>query len=281
MARSPEGESVITRAVRILGAFGPEATVLGLSEVSRRARLPLTTTARLVDEMERHGLLDRDEHRRVRVGTRMWELAERASPVRGLRDTARSHLEDLHAVVGHSVQLGVLEGGEALFVERLLAHASVVSVTKIAGRLPLNASSVGLVLLAHAPRDLREHLLRGGLAAYTPRTLSHERALRSELAEVRRRGFAFCPGHIHPEATGIAVPVRQQGRVVAAMGLVVPNDDAAWELHRPLVLAGLALSRELGRERTGPAPGRGADRSRPTGIRDPGRSEPRGAKAFR
>ncbi|GHC79347.1 IclR family transcriptional regulator [Nocardiopsis terrae] len=245
MAEPSGGESVITRAVRILDAFGPETTVLSLSEVSRRARLPLATTARLVKEMTRHGLLDRDEHRRVLIGTRMWELAERASPVKDLREAALQHMGDLHAVVGHSTQLGVLEGEEVLFVERLTAPGSVVNVTKIAGRLPLNASSAGLVLLAHAPDGLRERVLRGPLRSYTPHTLDREAALRAELAEVRRRGFAFCPGHIHPEATGVAVPVYRGRRVVAALGLVVPNDEEAWAFSRPLVLAGLALGRAL------------------------------------
>jgi DNA-binding IclR family transcriptional regulator len=246
MARSPDGESVITRAVRILDAFGPESTVLSLSELGRRARLPLATTARLVKEMTRHGLLDRDEHRQVLIGTRMWELAERASPVRDLRETALPYMGDLHAVVGHSTQLGVLDGGEVLFVERLTAPGSVVNVTRIAGRLPLHASSAGLVLLAHAPDGLRERVLAARPAAYTRHTLAEGQALRTELAGIRRRGFAFCPGHIHPDATGIAVPVRRGGRVVAAMGLVVPNDDDAWTFSRPLVLAGLALSRALG-----------------------------------
>ncbi|WP_150253117.1 IclR family transcriptional regulator [Nocardiopsis deserti] len=245
MARSPDGESVITRAVRILDAFGPESTVLTLSEVSRRARLPLATTARLVKEMTRHGLLDRDEQRQVLIGTRMWELAERASPVKDLREAALQYMGDLHSVVGHSNQLGVMEGDEVLFVERLTAPGSVVNVTRIAGRLPLHASSAGLVLLAHAPGQRQERVLEGPLAAYTPHTLVDGRALRAEMAEVRRRGFAFCPGHIHTDATGIAVPVRQDGRVVAALGLVVPNDEAAWTFSRPLVLAGLALGRVL------------------------------------
>jgi DNA-binding IclR family transcriptional regulator len=231
--------------VRILDAFGPEAPVLTVGEISRRAVLPQATTARLVKEMTRHGLLTRDQQRRVRIGTRMWELAERASPMQVLREAALQYMGDLHAVVGHSTQLGVLDAGEVLFVERLTAPESVVNITRIGGRLPLHASSAGLVLLTHAPAEVQEKIIQGPLPALTPRTIADERALRAELAEVRRRGFAFCPGHIHPDATGIAVPVRQNGRVVAALGLVVPNDGAAWSLHRHLQLTGLALSRAL------------------------------------
>ncbi|WP_106400954.1 IclR family transcriptional regulator [Actinocorallia populi] len=245
MARSPSGESVLTRVVRIFAAFGHDSPVLTVSEISRRAALPQATTARLVKELVEHGLLARDEQRRVRIGNRMWELAERASPLRGLREVALQYMGDLHSIVGHSTQLGVLDGTEALFVERLTAPEAVVNVTRVGGRLPLHASSAGLVLLTHAPAELRERILRGPLPGFTPNTITDPRALRAELAEVRRRGFAFCPGHIHPDATGLAVPVRAHGRVVAALGLVVPNDDTAWPLNRHLQLTGLALSRAL------------------------------------
>ncbi|GAA3194451.1 IclR family transcriptional regulator [Actinocorallia longicatena] len=245
MARSPSGESVLTRAVRIFEAFGPDRSVLSLSELSRRADLPLATTARLVDELTRHGLLSRDELRRVCVGTRMWELAERASPVLGLRQAALQSMHDLQAVVGHSTQLGILDSDQVLFVERLAVPGSTPNVTRTAGRLPLHASASGLVLLAHAPADIRDRVVQGPLPGFTEATLREEHALRRALAEVRDRGFAFCPGHIHPDATGIAVPVRTRGRVVAALGLVVPNDDVAWSLIRPLQVAGLHLSRAL------------------------------------
>ncbi|GLY75288.1 IclR family transcriptional regulator domain-containing protein [Actinoallomurus iriomotensis] len=65
----------------------------------------------------------------------------------------------------------MLEGREALFVERLSVPGSVVNITRIAGRLPLHASSAGLVLLAWAAAELREQILAGPLERYTPHTL--------------------------------------------------------------------------------------------------------------
>lgn len=230
MARSPSGESVLERAVRIFEAFRPGDTALRVADIARRADLAPATASRMVAELVAHGLLARDEDRRVRVGVRMWELALRASPTLGLRDAAMPFLEDLHAVVGHHVQLGVLAGNgtggdEVLFVERLSAPGAVINYTRIAGRLPLHASSSGLVLLAHGPRELQEKVLAGPLPGYTEHTITTPARLRATLADVRRDGYAFCPGHIHPDALGVAVPVRAaDGRVVAAVAAIVPND---------------------------------------------------------
>lgn len=247
MARSAAGESVLSRAVRVLEAFGPDSPVLGVSELARRAGLPLATASRLVAELVRHGLLEREPDRRVRVGLRMWELASRASPALDLREAAMPYMEDLHAVVRQHTQLGVLEDRQVLFLERLTARGSVVNFTRIAGRLPLHVSSAGLVLLAHAPAELQESVLAGPLEAYTPATVTDPAALRRLLAQVRRDGAVVAPGYVHPDATGLAVPVRgRSGTVQAALSVVVPNDASARSCLPLLRYAARGLSRSLG-----------------------------------
>lgn len=218
-------ETVLARAVRILEAFDRDAPALRVSDIARRTGLHVATVSRLVEEMHRHGLVARGPDRRVRIGVRMWELATRTSPVLRLREAAMPFLEDLHDIVGHHAQLGVLEGREVLFVERLSAPGSVVNVTHIAGRLPLHASSSGLVLLAWADRDLQGAVVTGPLARLTPHTPHAPDRLRALLAGIRRDGYAYCPGYIDERATGIAAPVRDdRGRVIAALGVVIPND---------------------------------------------------------
>jgi DNA-binding IclR family transcriptional regulator len=164
-------------------------------------------------------------------------------------------LEDVHAVVGHHVQLGVLEGGQVLFLERLSAPGAVVNYTRIAGRLALHASSSGVVLLAHAPRELQERVLAGRLERYTPHTVTDPARLRALLAEVRRTGAAVLAGHVHEEAAGVAVPVRDaRDDVVAAVSVIVPNDGTA-HLRVPLLQAAArGIGRTLG-SAAGPVPG--------------------------
>lgn len=242
--RTATGESIIARAVRIFAAFTPDEPALTVSEIARRAGLHVATASRLIAELTAHGLLEREPDRRVRIGVRMWELAARASPTRSLREAALPYLEDVHAVVGHHAQLGVLDGDEVLFLERLSARDAVINYTRIAGRLPLHISSSGHVLLAHSPSELRERILARPMRRYTGHTLTTPDQLRAALADVRRHGYALVAGHVHEEATGIAVPVRDGlGEVVAALSAIVPNDGRA-RSHVPVLLA---AARGLGR----------------------------------
>ncbi len=246
MARSASGESVLQRVVRILESFGPDTPTLTVSMISRRTGLPLATASRLVTDLIAHGLLAREPGGGVRVGVRLWELAQRASPTLPLREVAMPFMQDLHGVVGHSVQLGVLDGDQVLFVERLAAPQAVVNFTRIAGRLSLHASSSGLVLLAHAPNELQERVLSAPLPSYTPHTITTARRLRGTLAEVRRQQFALCRGHIHPDACGIATPIRnQENQVIAALSVIVPNDSRAREPLPALLAAARGISGTL------------------------------------
>lgn len=246
MARTATGESSLARAVRVLEAFTPDEPELSVSEIARRAALPVATASRLVGQLTEHGLLDPGPDRRVRIGMRMWELAARASPTRSLRDAAMPFLEDLHAVVGHHAQLAVLDGEDVLFLERLSARDAVINYSRIAGRLPLHISSSGVVLMAYGAPELLARVLSRPLERYTAATITSPERLRATLDQVRRHGYALLAGHVHEDATGIAVPIRDGlGEVVAALSVIVPNDERAVAAVPVLLAAARGVSRSL------------------------------------
>lgn len=227
MARDSGGRSVLSRIMQLLGAFGVDAVYLSVSQLSLRSGLPLATTHRLVAELEEYGLLERERDKTYRLGVRLWEIACRTPGALGLREIATPHLRRVQAVVRQHTQLGILEGHEVLFLERLSEQDAVVNVTLIGGRLPLHASSSGLVLLAHASPEFQEEIISSDLFGYTEHTVRDAAALRRLLQQVRQEGFAVGNGFIHPEARGIAVPVLgANDTVVAGLSVVVPNDDA-------------------------------------------------------
>lgn len=225
MANSHTGDSVIDRLVRVLATFDAEHTEQSASDIARRAGLPASTGHRLVADLVASGLLERDEAGRARVGMRLWELATRGSLALGLRQAARPAMERVQSRIRQHTQLGVLDGGHVLFLERLSHPEAGANIARIAGRLPLHASSSGLVLLAAARPEVTEQILAAPLEGLAPETITDPGALRRKLAEVRRLGYANAPGSIEAVSTGIAVPVRDRGAVVAALGVVLPRGD--------------------------------------------------------
>lgn len=227
MANSASGDSVTERLIRVLETFNPARTVQTAAEIGRRSGLPASSAHRIVGELVDAGLLERDGDRRIRIGMRLWELATRSSPALRLREVALPAMERVQSSVQQHTQLAILEQDEALFLERLSAPGSGANITRIAGRLPLHASSSGLVLLAFGDHDLQERVLAGPLVRLAPETITDAAALRRRLAEVRNLGHVVARGSVETVSTGIAVPIRdRRGAVVAALSVILPRDAA-------------------------------------------------------
>ena len=229
------GETVTGRVLGVLEAFTAERPELRLSQISRRTGLPLTTTHRLVGELTRWGALERDDGGNYRIGLRLWEAASLAPRSVGLREAALPFLQDLYEATHQNVQLAVLDGVDAVYIERISGRDAVHVITRPGGRLPLHATGVGLVLLAYAPDDVLERVLGRPLRRYTRRTITDPARLRRELAEVRRTGVAISRRQIELISTSVAAPVRAGTQVVAALSVVVPSDDA--RTYTPAVVA--------------------------------------------
>ncbi|MFB9909476.1 IclR family transcriptional regulator [Allokutzneria oryzae] len=240
--------SVSARLLSVLEAFGPGSTRLTLSDLSRRTGLPLTTTHRLVGELTTWGALERDADGRYQIGLRLWEIGALAPRGHGLRETAMPFLEDLYEATHQNVQLAVLDGHEAVFLERLSGREAVHVFTRVGGRLPVHATGVGLVLLAHAPKAVQEEVIAGPLKRFTEKTIPNGPALRRVLADVRRQGFAISNGQIELVALSVAAPVHgPDDSVIAAISLVVPSEDSdAYALLTAVRAAARGISRALG-----------------------------------
>lgn len=244
MARRSAGQSALTRVVRVLEAFEPETPVLTASELARRAGLAAPTTYRIVGELVEMGLLERDAQG-VRIGVRLWEIAASAPRASELREAARPFMEDVHATTRQHTHLAVPDARDAVFVERISERDAVINLSKVGSRMPLHASSSGLVLLAYADRDLQEAVLTAPMQRFTDHTPVDPKQTRSLLASIRQSGYVVCDGFVHPDAMGIAVPVRgAHGDVVAALSVVIPSTEAQPMIHVPVLRA---AARGIGR----------------------------------
>ncbi|WP_460801972.1 IclR family transcriptional regulator [Microbacterium sp. GXF6406] len=235
---SQPGQSVTGRVLMILELFERSLAARSLSEISTETGLPLSTTHRLVGELESWGALQRDANGRYQIGLRLWELGQHAG--RQVREIARPLLQDLFTLTQETVHIAVRERAEALYIDRVYGTRRVPQASRVGGRLPLHATAVGKVLLAFEEPWVREAIISRPLESRTPLTHVDPDALRAELAVVRTRSFATTVDETRIGATSIAVPVFQNGLVGAALGLVTTTDAAtSIERHLP-ALRGIA-----------------------------------------
>ncbi len=249
---SSAGRSVTARALAVLGAFDSTAPRLTLSEIAERSGTPLSTAHRLLGELTGWGALHRRPDGRYEIGRRLWDLGLLAPVQLELRQVAAPFLLDVHTATRDTVHLAVREGRSALYVERVSGRESVPVVSQVGSRLPLHATGVGKVLLAAAPDDVVEAVLRAPTRE-TRHTVVNAGRLRREIAEVRRRGYARTAEEMSLGTLSVAVPVRVERSagpavVAAALGIVVPSHRRdLLRLVPVLEVAARGIGRELSR----------------------------------
>lgn len=255
------GQTVISKAIMILEAFAGDRTELSLSDLCRSTGLPSSTLHRLAQELVSWGGLERTPQGRYVVGIRLWEIATRSGRSYGLREAAMPFLQSLFDVTREHVQLAVLDGHDALLVEKISGARAILTVAKVGGRLPLHATAVGKVLLAWAPRETQLTVLRSTLPRYTPQTITTEFDLRRELAAVRRQGFAMAREEMSVETVSCAAPiVGPTPSDLAAVSIVMPvGARPLKELETAVLAAGRGITRALTADQPHDTPGQPHD----------------------
>jgi DNA-binding IclR family transcriptional regulator len=251
------GRSVASRLLAILDAFDIGHLRLSLSEIARRADLPLATTHRLVRELTEWRGLERDAEGRYRIGTRVWEVGLLSPLHTRLREVALPYLQSLYETSRENVHLAVLDGHDAMYVEKLAGHRSVPIVSRTGGRLPLHATGVGKALLAWESPPFIDEVLARPMARPTPYTIVEPGRLLRELAETRQRGYAVTREEMTLGTCSVAAPVLDaEGVPVAAVGLVVHTVHVEpAKLAPPVMTAAEGIAARLYATRDDPHPG--------------------------
>jgi len=231
--------SVLERALAVLDAVSDQPQAVGLPDLAARLGLPRATVHRLLVQLVNAGLVLRLPSReRYSVGPRLSRLA--LATLRSLNQAApiRSALQDLVSEIGETCNIGVLDGLDYVYVQRIECDWPLRLHTEIGSRMGAHTVSGGKVLLAYLDPKLRQRLLRSRkLKASTSHTLTRIAHLEAELADIRSRGFALNNQERLDGIVGAAVPVvDQKGNVLAAVGMQGPLPRltlAACEGHVP------------------------------------------------
>lgn len=100
-------------------------------------------------------------------------------------------------------------------------YATETDMRRLARRLPILRSALGLAYLAFCPDDEREMLVTL-LSVSGSGSVQHTQAVRSipqSITKVRKAGYAISPPETGNASMGMAVPVMNDGRVLACLSL--------------------------------------------------------------
>jgi IclR family transcriptional regulator, KDG regulon repressor len=210
---------------------------------------------RLVYSLEKLGYLEKAETSETtahyRLGPAFFKLTESTVHFRRLQSVARTVMANLLIRFGETVNLGVLDEGQVLYIDVLQSPSALRIAANPGQRNPMHCTALGKVFLAFLPEEEVESILEAHpLTKMTPKTITRKTELRAHLASVREQGTALDLEENLDGAVCVAAPIFDQlGQVVAGISISGPQSRMQPKLatvREELRQAGLQISSMMG-----------------------------------
>lgn len=216
------------KALKILELFNVRGKELTVTEINNLLTLNKASTFRIIKNLEDAGYLEKDpDTLKYRLGLRIYYLGSLAEPNATIRKIARPFLEILNEQCGETVHLAVLHQGEALYLDKIEGKKTIRVITRIGTKLPAHCSGVGKTLLSALTEETLEKIIREkGLPRFTANTITDPNALKAELEQIQKRGYAIDNEEIEEGLKCAAAPLHDSdGKVLAAISISAPSES--------------------------------------------------------
>jgi IclR family pca regulon transcriptional regulator len=216
----------LSKGLRVLESFSAERTEMTLSEVARAADLDPGTAFRMLNTLVMLGYVARvPDSKRFRLTMKVVDLGLHAIGRSDLRELARPILRSLVGEISEAASLGVMDGGDVLYVERVRAGLTRLGVDiRIGTQIPASVGIIGHAILAFLPARDRDRVLampprRGETAPHALTRLELDRTLEA----IRQRGYALHDSLFGNGLRVLAVPVLDtDGYPIASISVAAP-----------------------------------------------------------
>jgi IclR family acetate operon transcriptional repressor len=215
------GVQAVDRALDLLEALAAAGAPLGVSALAHATGLPVGTIHRLLRTLAARGFVRQEASREYALGPALFRVGHAGT--RAIAAPAGPYLARLVELSGETANLAVLEGDHVVYVAQVPSAHRLRMFAEVGRRVLPHSTAVGKVLLADCPADVAAAVVRRtGLPAHTPNTITDPAAFAAELDRVRARGWAVDDEEEENGVRCFAVPVRDGGRVIAAMSVSGP-----------------------------------------------------------
>lgn len=247
-----KGVQSVDRVLDIIEALAEEPEGLGITELANRVGLHKSTAHRLISTLGRRNYVQKQENGHYRIGIKLIEAVSCYINSLELETEARPYVIDIASHLGLTAHLGVLDGDQVVYVEKMDVVSRVKLYSQIGVRMHAYCSSLGKCLLSNYSKEELENRMKDcSFIRFTPNTIGSIDELRKELLKVRKQGWAMDDQELEIGHRCISAPIYDyRGDIIAAISasgdVRVLTDDRIEDTAEYVRQAALELSRSMG-----------------------------------
>ncbi|WP_255516649.1 IclR family transcriptional regulator [Haloferax sp. KTX1] len=207
-----------------------ERTAPSVSDVATHAGVSKSTAHNHLSTLREHGYVV-DGDRGYELSLRFLELGESARTNTEIYEVARPHADDISRETRLLVNISVEDRGKGVYLYRTRGDDRIRLSTRAGEVHELHCTATGKALLAHLPERRVESILdRHGLPKRSENTITDRETLRTELAEIRERGYSVDDEEYGQGLRCVGVPVLNgDDAVIGALSASGPATEVVGE----------------------------------------------------
>ena len=214
---------VIDRMMDVLSELERHANGISIREITETLKQPRTTVYRILNTLQHHEVVRRDDEGLYHLGRRLLSLAihatSRYSNVQ-FASIAQPFMDKLAGELGEGVKLSVMDDEGPIVLVAAQGRREYALTVAAGQRMAIHASAAGKLILAHQPDDVIAFWLSQSLPAYTRMTIVDPKRLQAALAAIKKSGWSMDEGESAPSIQAVAAPVfDKEGQLAAALSV--------------------------------------------------------------
>jgi len=196
----------------------------GVTELAERTQSTKSQIFRLLYTLEQRGFVHKDPvSRRYRLGYRNLYVGDQTKGQLDIVRLSQPLLDELADISGENAHLVTREGHRSVCVALSESSQPLRLYAQVGRRGPLHAGGASKVLLAYAPKEVRDEVLASDLAVFTASTVTDPGTLEGVLSTIRKTGLHVSQDDLDEGAFSIATPIRNyKDEVTAALSVAGP-----------------------------------------------------------
>lgn len=214
---------LIKKTFKILDLFTLEKSSWKITEISKTLNLHHSTVYRILKNLKEERFIFQDiKTKEYSLGLKFLEMGSIVVLSLELFKKAKPILKRLAKLYdGTVLHLTILEGFEAIYLDKIESIRSFPMNSRQGRRAPLYCTGVGKILLAYLPEQDIDYILRNiNLVKYTKNTINDMDEIKDNLKLIRKRGYAIDNEEISYGVKCIAGPIRDfTGKVIASVSI--------------------------------------------------------------
>jgi len=202
-----------------------EGSTVGVTEIASGLDMSKAVVHRILSSLRDRGFVEVDlEARRYRLGPSALTIGAAYLDKIDIRELAIEPMRRLVQVTGETATLSIRDGWSRVYIDQMTPDREVKMSVRLGIPFPLHAGGSSKAFLAFLPDDeIDRYLSQPSLVGLTSITVTEPAALRPQISEIRKRGYATSLGERQAGAASVAAPVLdRRGNPVAVLSVSGP-----------------------------------------------------------